>query len=258
MSAARHTSKIRTRVEANEQKIQQPGRIVNALPLLSANGCSANYTQLNYVIRCPCNTFIRPTLNSSPIIFNTNTGTRYAPLNVINGVYYFRFTASANITIENSRVRNAVVVGPGGNIPGIFGNGGRAGQIVVSTVENGSYSIFFDTSTLIRGVAIAEGGSSMPAGTPTSTAGPDNLIGRGLGGSAGISIFSSSTYIDAYSGSGYGAGGGGQTSLVFTGGGGEGGFNPDLYFGVNGLNSGMPTSTITTNGSPGVVIFALQ
>lgn len=54
MSAARYTSKIRTRTEANEQKVQGASRIVNALSLLSASGCVANYSRFNYAIPCPC------------------------------------------------------------------------------------------------------------------------------------------------------------------------------------------------------------
>ena len=50
MSASRYTNKIRTRVEGNEQKVQQPGRIANFLPMLPANGCSANYNEIKYTI----------------------------------------------------------------------------------------------------------------------------------------------------------------------------------------------------------------
>jgi len=263
MSAARHTSKIRTRVEANEQKVQQPGRIVNALPLLSANGCSANYTQLNYRIPCACKKFLRfPLLNQiTPIIpgiLDSVSGAYYTVSSIINGVYYFIINSSTNIIIENSTVRNAVIVGPGGN-GNSFGESGSAGTIRTLTSaalnNNTGYSIRFDPTFVAIGALRSYYG--LTSGLP-GVNGQTNSIGRGVGGNAGLIYFLPVTYINGYSGLGYGAGGGGQTNASIVGGGGEGGFNPDLYFGVNGLNTGMPTSTITTNGSPGVVIFALS
>lgn len=272
MSASRYINKIRTRVESNEQKVQQPGRVVNSLPLLSANGCSANYGQINYVIPCPCNSNL-PMPPLFPILFNSNTGARIMPTAIIGGINYFVITTSESVVFQNSFNPRVVCVGAGGN--GIGGNtvsdsqySGGSGSIVSSTsiLNNTVYSISVG-SNVSFGSIVANVGISSQQAIPISFTSAVDGSGRGVWnngldatGAGGLRGYANMfIYTSGSSGVGYGAGGGGGVNFIFAyqGSGGNGGFDPNVYFRVTGLDNGMPQSTVTNSGSPGVVILAI-
>ncbi len=50
MSSSWYTNKLRVLAEAENTKVQYPGRIENTNPLLPVKNCTPNFNTLNYVI----------------------------------------------------------------------------------------------------------------------------------------------------------------------------------------------------------------